>query len=101
MSSSNKIETSSSNSALRLAKSLLRNPVGLLGFILVAGVILLAVGAPLFAPHDPTEFNFRARLEPPSWLGGEPGFFLGTDQLGQIDCPASGNPDFRETIILH
>jgi peptide/nickel transport system permease protein len=43
----------------------------------------MAVGADFIAPHDPAEFNFSSRLEAPSWLGGEPGFFLGTDQLGR------------------
>ena len=68
---------------LRWLRSLLRSPVGLLGFVLVAAAVVLALGAPLIAPHDPTEFNLRSRLLPPSWLGGEPGFFLGTDQLGR------------------
>ena len=67
----------------RWVRSLLRSPVGLLGFVLVAGAVILAVGAPLLAPHDPTAFNFKGRLLPPSWLGGEPGYFLGTDQLGR------------------
>ena len=68
---------------LRWLKSLLRSPVGLLGVTLVGAAVLMAVGAPLIAPLSPTEFNFRSRLLPPSWLGGEPGFFLGTDQLGR------------------
>ncbi|MDE0098270.1 MAG: ABC transporter permease [Truepera sp.] len=67
----------------RWLKSLLRSPVGLLGVILVGAAVLMAVGAPLIAPLSPMEFNFRSRLLPPSWLGGEPGFFLGTDQLGR------------------
>lgn len=67
----------------RWLKSLLRSPVGLLGIILVGAAVLMAVGAPLIAPLSPMEFNFRSRLLPPSWLGGEPGFFLGTDQLGR------------------
>ncbi len=67
----------------RWLKSLLRSPVGLLGVILVGAAVLMAVGAPLIAPLSPMEFNFRSRLLPPSWLGGEAGFFLGTDQLGR------------------
>ena len=67
----------------RWLKSLLRSPVGLLGVILVGAAVLMAVGAPLIAPLSPMEFNFRSRLLPPSWLGGESGFFLGTDQLGR------------------
>jgi len=67
----------------RWLKSLLRSPVGLLGVILVGAAVLMAGGAPLIAPLSPMEFNFRSRLLPPSWLGGEPGFFLGTDQLGR------------------
>ncbi len=68
---------------LRTVRSLLNSPVGLLGFVLVAAAVVVALGAPLISPHDPAEFNFRSRLLPPSWLGGEPAFFLGTDQLGR------------------
>jgi peptide/nickel transport system permease protein len=68
----------------RVVRSLLRSPVGVVGFVLVAGAILGALFAPLLAPHDPGGFNLRSRFLPPMWLeGGTSEFPLGTDQLGR------------------
>jgi peptide/nickel transport system permease protein len=39
--------------------------------------------APWLAPHDPLEQDLLNTLARPPWLGGEPGFFLGTDSLGR------------------
>ncbi len=69
---------------MRVVRSLLRSPVGMVGFILVAGAILGALLAPWLAPHDPTAFNLRSRVAPPMWApGGSIEFPLGTDQLGR------------------
>lgn len=69
---------------MRVVRSLLRSPVGLLGFVLVSVAILGALLAPWIAPFDPTTFHFRDRLVPPFWSdGGDPRFLLGTDQLGR------------------
>lgn len=70
-------------SLAKAMRSLVSSPVGLLGSILVVSAIFVAVFAPWLAPHDPTEFNLRSRLEPPVWLGGTSEFLLGTDQLGR------------------
>jgi dipeptide transport system permease protein len=52
------------------------------GFIFV--LVVLAVGAPLIAPHDPLEQNLLLATVPPAGLdGAEPGFLLGTDGLGR------------------
>ena len=70
----------------RLAKivhSLLRSPVGLVGFVLVLAAVLSAVLAPWLAPYDPNLFHYRDRLVPPAWAGGSLQFPLGTDQLGR------------------
>ncbi|GAB4449863.1 MAG: ABC transporter permease [Chloroflexi bacterium OHK40] len=68
----------------RWLRSLLRNGVGLLGLSIVVGVVLVAIAAPLLAPHDPARINVRARLLPPAWLAdGDPRHLLGTDQLGR------------------
>jgi peptide/nickel transport system permease protein len=68
----------------KIVGSLLRSPVGLVGFVLVATAILAAVLAPWIAPFEATTFHFRNRLEPPFWVeGGDPRFLLGTDQLGR------------------
>lgn len=65
-------------------KSLLQSPVGFLGSILVALSVVVAIGAPVLAPHDPTQLNLSSRLLPPIWAGaGDSSFLLGTDQLGR------------------
>lgn len=50
--------------------------------ILVLGV-LAAVFAPLLAPFDPNEQSLVERLAKPSWMGGQGGHWLGTDELGR------------------
>jgi ABC-type dipeptide/oligopeptide/nickel transport system permease subunit len=46
--------------------------------------VVLAVAAPLFAPHDPTETDLFRRLQPPAWMvGGEWAYLLGCDSLGR------------------
>ncbi|MCA0206335.1 MAG: ABC transporter permease [Proteobacteria bacterium] len=54
------------------------------GLAVVAAVVLLAVFAPLIAPHDPAAQNLTLRLIPPAWQeGGNPAYLLGTDHLGR------------------
>ncbi len=56
----------------------------MLGAILVALALLVAVGAPVLAPREPTKQNLRSRMMPPAWYAeGDVTFFLGTDQLGR------------------
>ena len=55
-----------------------------LGAAIVAMVALMAVFAPLLAPHDPFAQDLSHRLVPPFWLpGSDPAHLLGTDQLGR------------------
>ncbi|SNS25144.1 ABC transporter permease [Tropicimonas sediminicola] len=59
-----------------------------LGFMIGAGIlgaiVLVAVFAPLIAPHDPYAQELALRLKPPFWHdGAEPGYLLGTDALGR------------------
>ena len=55
--------------------------IGLAVFILL---VLVAVFAPLIAPHDPTQQYRDALLVPPVWQeGGRAGFFFGTDAVGR------------------
>ena len=59
-------------------RKLRRDPLGLLGLVIVLGVGCLAIFAPWFTSHDPNEVDVYARLLPPTaehWLG--------TDQLGR------------------
>lgn len=67
-----------------LKRRLLRSPVGTLGVLIVLAVILVAVAAPLLAPHDPTKLQLGKRLLPPAWIeGGSWTYPLGTDTLGR------------------
>ena len=49
----------------------------------LALLVIVALLAPWLAPHDPLEQDLLNTLSRPSWLGGEPGFLLGTDSLGR------------------
>jgi peptide/nickel transport system permease protein len=66
------------NQALRVLRQLLSKPMGLLGSTIVAVLVILAVFAPLFAPHDPIEQFWGDELLAPSQ-----GYLLGTDEFGR------------------
>jgi peptide/nickel transport system permease protein len=55
-----------------------KEPIGVLGAVLFLGLIVLAVGAPLWAHRDPITTSISKAFKPPF---GE--FWLGTDQLGR------------------
>lgn len=59
-------------------RQLIASPLGLLGLVIVAALVVLAVFAPLLAPHDPTAQNLTMRLAAPSF-----DHWFGTDQLGR------------------
>lgn len=76
--------TTSRRAHSRLVRSMQRNSLGVLGLAIVVTVLLVALTAPLIAPHDPTKLNVRTRFVPPVWSAeGDPRFILGTDQLGR------------------
>ncbi|GAA5236010.1 ABC transporter permease [Verticiella sediminum] len=55
-----------------------------IGAALVAGMCLVALLAPLIAPHDPYAQSLMLRLQPPAWMeGGEWAYPLGTDNFGR------------------
>jgi len=60
-------------------RSVLRNPLGLTGGILLLIVVLTAVFAPLLAPYSPTQVHFDTPFQRPLTIG----FPLGTDDLGR------------------
>jgi peptide/nickel transport system permease protein len=65
-------------------QKLRQSPVGLTGAILLSLVILIALFAPVIAPHDPNLKEPLLRLKPPVWMvGSVPGFLFGTDALGR------------------
>ncbi len=55
-----------------------RNKTALIGLILIVAVILIALLAPLLAPHDPTDQNTINRLQ-----GSSSTHWLGTDDYGR------------------
>ena len=63
-----------------------RRRIGLtarVGIAILVGVALAAIFAEAIAPSAPDAQLLTSRLDPPSWLGGEHGYILGTDQLGR------------------
>jgi peptide/nickel transport system permease protein len=59
-------------------RRLMSDPLGVLGLLLVALIVVMALGADVLAPYGPNATNVRERLQPPSEL-----HWLGTDQLGR------------------
>ena len=60
------------------------DPRAVAGGLLVALLFLVALAAPLLAPHDPLEQDLLSGLLPPAWVdGGDPAFLFGTDSLGR------------------
>lgn len=69
---------------MKRLRALTRHPLALTGLVLLLGFLVVAVLAPILAPHDPMQQNLRVRLAPPFWLdGGTLEHPLGTDQLGR------------------
>src|SRR3954471_14479416 len=57
---------------------LVRNPLSLLGLVLVIVTFLLVIMAPLIAPYDPLEQNIKNRMLAPG-----SGYLFGTDSFGR------------------
>ncbi len=66
------------------ARVLLKNRIGLVGAVIIACEILVALLAPVLSPYDPIEQHIARRLTPPGWVAnGTWNHPLGTDQLGR------------------
>ena len=60
------------------------NRGALAGLIVVVGVLLIALFAPVLAPHSPELTNSAVFLKPPFWQdGGSLSYPLGTDAIGR------------------
>ncbi len=59
-------------------QQLRRNPLGMLGLVLVVLMVGSAIFADLIVPYDATQVMAGPRLAPPSWE-----HWMGTDQLGR------------------
>lgn len=65
-------------------RTFLRNPLAVVGLLLLLGFLFMAAFAPQLSPHEPLQQNLRSRLLPPMWVdGGSRVHPLGTDQLGR------------------
>ncbi len=61
-----------------------RNKTAVAGLIIITMFVLMAIFAPLLAPHDPLETSLYDQLKPPVWHeGGSTKNILGTDDLGR------------------
>ena len=68
----------------RLWRKFTRNPIGVIGGIILLTVIVGAVFADYFAPHEPNRQRLMARFKPPFWAeGGSMTYPLGTDNVGR------------------
>ncbi len=68
------------SSRLRLVvRRLLRSPLAVTSFVVLALALLVALLAPVLAPYAPEQTDFARTLSPP----GTPGHPLGTDDLGR------------------
>lgn len=60
------------------------NRGAVIGLFVFVTLVLVAIFAPLLAPHNPTEQFRDALLTPPAWQeGGSSSFLLGTDAVGR------------------
>jgi peptide/nickel transport system permease protein len=67
-----------------MVRRLLRHRTFVIGAIGLAIIVLIALGAPLLAPHDPLTQDLANGLAPPFWAeGGSLDYPLGTDTLGR------------------
>jgi len=78
-----------------------RNPVFLLGAAISVLFILLAIFAPLIAPHDPTARLLLDKVRPQTnpIPGAEPGYPLGADSVGR-DILSRLIVGSRQTLIV-
>lgn len=66
-----------------LVRKALKHRGFMVGFLLLLFVGVVALFAPLIAPHDPNKQDLLARLAPPVFMGGDWKHLLGTDALGR------------------
>lgn len=70
--------TTSQSELTIILKGVMRDPLGLMGLIVVGTIVFAAIFANWIVPYDPIAMNIPDRLQGPST-----NHFLGTDQLGR------------------
>jgi peptide/nickel transport system permease protein len=78
-----RVQTGTGARVATVRHALRRNPTILLGGTVLLALVLASVFAPLLAPADPIKAGFATRVRPPSILGYDSGFILGSDNLGR------------------
>ncbi|MEN3149159.1 ABC transporter permease [Neorhizobium sp. IRAMC:178] len=66
------------NSTARILHKLADEPLGMIGFIILAILVVVAIFAPLIAPYDPAAQTLSDALQPPSFA-----HLAGTDEFGR------------------
>lgn len=61
-----------------MLKRLARNPLTMIGALLIVAFVIMTLAAPVLATHDPMKLSIAERLQPPSLQ-----HFLGTDIYGR------------------
>jgi oligopeptide transport system permease protein len=71
-------------------RRLLRNKAAVMGMVIILFFLLVAIFAPVIAPHNPLQLHSGKGFLPPAWVKhsstgktGDPQFLLGTDTLGR------------------
>lgn len=65
-------------------RKLAKNPLAVLGGVILLVVVGAAIAAPWISPHDPAKQSLIRRFTPPVWApGGNTSYLLGTDQVGR------------------
>jgi len=68
----------------KLWRNIMHHPGLVIGLVVLASLVLLAVFAPWVSPYDPYDQSLPQRLLPPFWVdGGSTAHLLGTDHLGR------------------
>jgi len=68
----------------KLWRNIMHHPGLVIGLVVLASLVLLAIFAPWVSPYDPYDQSLPQRLLPPFWVdGGSTAHLLGTDHLGR------------------
>lgn len=78
-----RVRTASGAGLIAVRHALRRNPTILIGGLVLLLLVLASVFAPVLAPADPIKAGFATRVKPPSILGYDSAFILGSDNLGR------------------
>lgn len=62
----------------RFLRALAHEPLGMVGFVILAVMLLVALFAPWLAPYSPVKQDLAIALQPPSWV-----HWMGTDEFGR------------------